>query len=143
MRSTATTIEIGQAQTHDDSRVLDGDITDAEKAGSSVEFDDDELDSNAPDSAGVQPTVLAAPPEGLIPAAAQPDRADGHVLGMRRDLEKVMEQITALSSVVHSVLAQQVQQHNAAAPQLREAVEGAQKRAAKCDRASEGRSAAQ
>ena len=35
-----------------------------------LEFDDDELDNNSLDSAGVQPTVLAAPPEGRIPAAA-------------------------------------------------------------------------
>ena len=64
-----------------------------------LEFDDD---STSPDSAGVQPTVLAAPPEGRINAAAQPGRADGHDLGMSRDLDKVMEQITALSSVVHA-----------------------------------------
>ena len=58
----------------------------------------------------LQPTVLAAPPEGRISAAAQPGRADGHDLGMRRDLDPMMAQITALSSVVHSALAQQVQQ---------------------------------
>ena len=81
-----------------------------------LEFDDDELDSSSPDSAGVQPTVLAAPPEGRIHAAAQLGRADGHDLGMRQDLDTVMEQITALSSVVHSVLAQLGQQQNAAAP---------------------------
>ena len=91
-----------------------------------LEFDDDELDSTSPDSAGVQPTVLAAPPEGRIHAAAQLGRADGHDLGMRQDLDKVMEQITALSSVVHSVLAQLGQQQNAAAPQLRATSEGGQ-----------------
>ena len=37
---------------------------------------------------------------------------------------KVMEQITALGGVVHSVLAQKVQQQNAAAPQLRATAEG-------------------
>ena len=97
-----------------------------------LEFDDDELDSTSPDSAGVQP------PEGRINAAAQPGRADGHDLGMRRDLDKVMEQITALSSVVHSVLAQQGKQQNAAACDRR-GRSAAQKRAEKCDRASEGR----
>ena len=95
----------------------------------------------------LQPTVLAAPPEGRISAAAQPGRADGHDLGMRRDLDKVMAQITDLSSVVHSVLAQQVQQQNAAAPQLREAAEGGQslrnEQQTVMSRASEGRSAAQ
>jgi hypothetical protein len=87
---------------------------------------DDELDSNAPDSAGVQPTVLAAPPEGRISVAAQPGSADGKDLGMRRDLDSMMAQITALSSVVHSALAQQVQQQSAAAPQPRMTAEGGQ-----------------
>ena len=113
-----------------------------------LEFDDEEQDSNKPpDSAGVEPTVLAAPPVGRIAAAAQRGRADGHDLGMRRDLDKVMAQITDLSSVVHSVLAQQVQQQNAAAPQLREAAEGGQslrnEQQTVMSRASEGRSAAQ
>ena len=70
--------------------------------------------------------MLAAPPEGRIHAAAQLGRADGHDLGMRQDLDTVMEQITALSSVVHSVLAQLGQQQNAAAPQLRATSEGGQ-----------------
>ena len=46
-------------------------------------FDDDELGSTSPDSAGVKPTVLSAPPEGRAHAAAQPGHADGHDLGMR------------------------------------------------------------
>ena len=81
-----------------------------------LEFDDEEQDSTKPpDSAEVFPTVLAAPPEGRISAAAQ-QPSDSQDLGMRRDLDSIMAQITALSSVVHSVLAQQVQQQNAAAP---------------------------
>ena len=64
------------------------------------------------------PPVDLALTQGRIPAAAQ-QQSDSQDLGMRRDLDTMMAQITALSSVVHSVLAQQGQQQNAAAPQLR------------------------
>ena len=86
-----------------------------------LEFDDEEQDSRRPpDSAGVEPTVLEAPPVGQIAAAAQ-QPSEGQDLGMRRDVDAMMAQITALmiSSVVHNALAQGVQHQNAAAAQPR------------------------
>ena len=80
-------------------------------------YEDDK--PRAPDSAGVPDTVMAH----SDPVQEQ-EKPTSHDLGMRRDLDAVMAQIAALSGLVHTVLAQQVQQQGAAGTQLSTAENG-------------------